>query len=497
MRHGVIYASIGVLFAVTAGARPSFGQSDQAVPVYLRTGPQPWLPYLGVASTLQPNGALVTIVGSGTPAFNAGIRKGDLITAVDGLPIGVIDGTPFSLASEIRRAGKSVQLTLLPRNTGTVVNRLVRVGGRGGNRGPTPSPERIPRRLGITSVIEGAGERVRDVPQNSPGALAGLKPGDLVLAVDNYPVGTFGNNAYSVASELRHVGWRAHLTVLSSFTDGAQTTDIEVTFEQPPPIQHVVHPILVGLTDPASTIRSAAENNLRSVRGLLSAIPRDHLAAPIELTGANCNASIILQKLDTLAVNPEDTIFCYVATHGSFNPLAANADDTSGGHQLVMDASDPNKTLMRYELVRALKRKRARLTVLVTDACNQIYDFAPPELTAGPLPGEPLIVTLLFRYKGFVDFNSVAKDRTAWYQFIKNAHAADGGLFTHAFIDSFGAGYQSSWSGMLMSAREHAQSMFLTLKKHYTINTAGTVLSDADGQTLNNQTDGSGCELCC
>lgn len=62
----------------------------------------------------SPVGCPVQVVGPGTPAFLAGLRPGDVITAVDGRPVGDWIGLEIALART--RPGQRVQVTLAGRN---------------------------------------------------------------------------------------------------------------------------------------------------------------------------------------------------------------------------------------------------------------------------------------------------------------------------------------------------------------------------------------------
>ncbi len=66
-----------------------------------------------------PVGCAVQVVGPGTPAFRAGLRPGDVITAVDGRPVGDWIGLQSVLAST--RPGQRVELTLAGKNDPVVV----------------------------------------------------------------------------------------------------------------------------------------------------------------------------------------------------------------------------------------------------------------------------------------------------------------------------------------------------------------------------------------
>jgi putative serine protease PepD len=65
--------------------------------------------YLGVGIATASNGARVTDVRSGTPAAAAGLRAGDVITAVDGTK--VADATTLGTAIDAKKPGDTVRLT--------------------------------------------------------------------------------------------------------------------------------------------------------------------------------------------------------------------------------------------------------------------------------------------------------------------------------------------------------------------------------------------------
>jgi S1-C subfamily serine protease len=84
-------------------------------------------PWLGVEMESAPtlSGALVAVVIPGGPADQAGVQAGDLITAVDGVPVSDPTGLANAIADkrpgeqvalEVDRSGQSVQIdTLLAR----------------------------------------------------------------------------------------------------------------------------------------------------------------------------------------------------------------------------------------------------------------------------------------------------------------------------------------------------------------------------------------------
>jgi len=65
--------------------------------------------YLGVAIATTPGGVRLTEVRPGTPAENAGLETGDVITAIDGQAIG--NASALTSAIDAKRPGDTVELT--------------------------------------------------------------------------------------------------------------------------------------------------------------------------------------------------------------------------------------------------------------------------------------------------------------------------------------------------------------------------------------------------
>ncbi len=85
--------------------------------------PEGRYPKLGVSYVMQSNGAVITSVVKDSPAWKAGLEIGDQIIRVDGYTIGIIDGSLFTLSSEIRRAqGGTVRLDIQDRRTNRVMS---------------------------------------------------------------------------------------------------------------------------------------------------------------------------------------------------------------------------------------------------------------------------------------------------------------------------------------------------------------------------------------
>jgi len=153
-------------------------------------------------------GAYVEEVTEGTPAGKAGLKEGDIITAFDGRP--VADGD--DLYQKIRKTGpgKQVPVEILRRGERQTLNvtlterpetspgvwsglperermRIFRFDAKGGFLGV--STERLSQGTKDSLKI-GGGARVAAVTPQSPAERAGLKEGDVIIAVDGQKVFT-------------------------------------------------------------------------------------------------------------------------------------------------------------------------------------------------------------------------------------------------------------------------------------------------------------------
>ena len=145
----------------------------------------------------EVKGALVSDVSKGSPAEKAGVKRGDVIVSVDGVPVD--DGNVLRNRIASTRPGSTVALGLLRDGASKTVRVELRElpSGRaaaeksepaeGGRLGLSVRPltGEDARELGVESR---GGLLVAEVDPAGPAAAAGLQPGDVIEEVDRKPV---------------------------------------------------------------------------------------------------------------------------------------------------------------------------------------------------------------------------------------------------------------------------------------------------------------------
>ncbi len=135
----------------------------------------------------EATGALVGGVAQGSAAEHAGIKTGDVIVSVN--------GTPIKNASELRntigmqRVGDQVEIGLLRDGKPLKVTALVAEH----SESEAVNPADIHRGLegaDLADAPDAAGVLVRTVQDGTPAAQAGLRAGDVIVAVGRTPVAT-------------------------------------------------------------------------------------------------------------------------------------------------------------------------------------------------------------------------------------------------------------------------------------------------------------------
>lgn len=150
----------------------------------------------------QQGGALVSRVMPGGPADQAGIRAGDVVTAVDGK--NVEEGRDLLRHVLAADVGETIEMTIVregkKRKVEVTTGERPRDAGRGGPSERGGEPKRglgmqlqpltpgLARRLGLPSHAQGV--VVANVKPGSPADRAGLEDGDVIVEADRKPVGS-------------------------------------------------------------------------------------------------------------------------------------------------------------------------------------------------------------------------------------------------------------------------------------------------------------------
>ncbi len=178
----------------------------------------------------KPAGALVARVDDGTPAAKAGIRSGDVVTALGGKAVSsprdlsrmVADLSPGEKQGlTVWRDGADKDLTItIGANDDGSGQVLADAGGKSGEAG-----QRVPtigvqlsdltadmrQSLGLPKGESGA--VVEGVSPDKPAADAGLQPGDVILSVNQKPVNS-AREAKSAVAEAGKAGRKAVLLLV-------------------------------------------------------------------------------------------------------------------------------------------------------------------------------------------------------------------------------------------------------------------------------------------
>ncbi|MFQ5830086.1 MAG: DegQ family serine endoprotease [Candidatus Methylomirabilia bacterium] len=158
---------------------------------------QPLTPALANSFNLpDPSGALVSSVVDGSPAMDARVKPGDVITAYNGRKLSRSEDLPRAVAET--PVGQEVPLTVVRK--GKRLTLTAKIGQRREPDHQAMTKAEASLGLAVQSLTPALGRQlglanehgvlVRGVEQDSPAASAGIQPGDIIVEVDHYPVTT-------------------------------------------------------------------------------------------------------------------------------------------------------------------------------------------------------------------------------------------------------------------------------------------------------------------
>ncbi|TPW32776.1 PDZ domain-containing protein [Pararhizobium mangrovi] len=183
-----------------------------------------------------PHGALVADVDPKSPAHEAGLKPGDVVTRFDGTPV----ENPRSLAHALTadHPGTSVSLDIWRNGNARTLKVTLA-------KHPNPAPPRVRRpaqagsvpasgsplaEFGLTVVASDArvGVVVTDVVPGSPADDRGLEPGDAIRSIGGLPV----HSAQDVLAALSAAAEKGRKAVLFRLEDGGRSRFIALPVEK-------------------------------------------------------------------------------------------------------------------------------------------------------------------------------------------------------------------------------------------------------------------------
>jgi len=169
----------------------------------------------------RPGGALVGDVSADGPAARSGLRRGDVVVALDGQPVADSHALRGRIAD--RKPGTTARLSVLrdgqTREVSVVLGELPEQRADEGATGDSEGPHGYGLRLAdINPAVAGqlgidaktAGVVIAEVEPNSPAAELDLRPGDIVKEIDGQPV----DRAEAAALALRAHSAKPHVLVV-------------------------------------------------------------------------------------------------------------------------------------------------------------------------------------------------------------------------------------------------------------------------------------------
>jgi serine protease Do len=196
--------SVGIGFAIPTNLiKPVVTQlaaSGHVVRGWLGVTIQPLTPELAATfGAADTHGALVSGVAAGSPAARVGLRRGDVITRYDGRPVERWSDLPRAVAEtpvgrevpvDVRRDGKPLTLTVKVAKLDEPDRQAAAGVEPGAAEFGIAARSLTPDLAKSLDVPDGRGVLVERVQDGSRAQKAGLAAGDVIVEVDQHPVGS-------------------------------------------------------------------------------------------------------------------------------------------------------------------------------------------------------------------------------------------------------------------------------------------------------------------
>jgi serine protease Do len=179
-----------------------------------------------------PHGALLTEVAADSPAAKAGLRSGDVVIALDGVPIDAPQGFDFRFATKelgsnstvtYVRSGKQANATVaVAAAPGAGLDQTAEIKGNTRFSGTTVSLVTPPVAQEMNLPFDSKGVVVTDVVEGSPAFRMGIEKGDVIVSLNGQDIKDVGTFKSLVST--RGNGWQIVLQrggqTIQSFISG-------------------------------------------------------------------------------------------------------------------------------------------------------------------------------------------------------------------------------------------------------------------------------------
>ncbi len=196
------------------------------------------------------------------PAFTAGIKTGDIVTAIDGDKVTKWEQilTRIILGSEITDKGTPVShFTILRGDETLKIPVYPEIGG--------------PQEFRTINLYPASPAIVGSTLENSPADLAGLKEGDKFISMDGLPI----ISRYQMGTHIRSVD---NASIQYEIQRGEEIIDISIQAIRPQLLPEGEAPLMIGVSwapatepqkeNPFALIKGVVEDTYKTIRGLVS-----------------------------------------------------------------------------------------------------------------------------------------------------------------------------------------------------------------------------------
>jgi len=191
-----------------------------------------------------------------------------------------------------------------------------------------------------------------------------------------------------------------------------------------------LHVVLVCDTHASQIGWSVSQNHIRMRAMLRDVAELTEMTYSEQSFISKMTTTHFLNQIDNLVVKDDDVLFFYWAGHGYRSPSIKTPWPT-------FHFSDENVGLDQYALTQRLRKKGARLTLCISDTCNNyLRDQDAPEpyiIKTAPLTLSQLKkngCALFLETRGTIICASALPGQFSWY------HINGGGYFTRTFLES-------------------------------------------------------------